>query len=86
MAVVAAAPIARAEDYALILNTAERRVMLELLDAAVRARGLEAALNAGVLAEKIKAAPVVTGRTEGVEPPAPATPGTPADKPAGDSQ
>lgn len=51
---------ASAADYAVILNEEEKKALIALLDAAVRANGLSSAGNAAWLAQKINAAGVVT--------------------------
>jgi len=51
---------AGAVDHALILNDDEKKALVEILDIAVKSRGLEVAPNAVYLLNKLKAAPVVT--------------------------
>lgn len=50
---------AHATDYAVMLNDVERAALIDLIDAAVRAKGLDVAPNALYLANKIKAAGTV---------------------------
>lgn len=47
-------------DHAVILNDQERAVLLEIINEAVKARGLDMAPNAVYLTNKIKSAGVVT--------------------------
>lgn len=63
---------AYAADKAVILNEAEERAILLMIDEAVKAKGLEMAPNAVYLANKIKSAPMVTEQK-------PATPDKPAE-------
>jgi hypothetical protein len=51
-------------EYALMLNDGERAALIELIDAAVKSKGLELAPNAVFLANKIRSAGVVTERKE----------------------
>lgn len=60
---------ASATDYAVMLNDTERAVLIELIDAAVKARGLDVAPNAVYLANKIKSAGVVTDQKQVPEEP-----------------
>lgn len=64
---------ARAADYALILNDAERAALLEIINEAVKARGLDIAANAVILASKVRAAGVATEQKS--EPPKTEPPG-----------
>lgn len=51
-------------DIALILTESEKTALLEALDEATKAKGLAIAGNTLYLANKIKAAPVVTERKD----------------------
>jgi competence protein ComGC len=53
-----------AADYAVMLNDAERAALIDLINEAVKAKGLDAAGSAFYLANKIKSAGVVTERKE----------------------
>ncbi len=64
LAMVLLATQVSAADYAVMLNDAERAALLELLNEAVKAKGLDAAPNAVYLANKIKSAGVVTERKD----------------------
>lgn len=55
---------ANAADYAVVINDAEKKALLELLDAAVRSNGLNVAGAAFHLAQKINTAGVVTDQKE----------------------
>lgn len=55
---------AMAADYAVVLNDGEKAALLEALDEATKAKGLAIAGNTVYLANKIKAAPVVTERKD----------------------
>ena len=58
-------PIAQARaDVAVILTDPERAALLELINEAVKAKGLDAAPNAVYLANKIKTAGTVTERKD----------------------
>lgn len=46
-------------DRSIVLTDMEAQALLELIDAAVKAQGLNAAANAVFLANKIKTAPIV---------------------------
>ncbi len=58
-----ATPVAAA-DYAVVLNDAERAALVELINEAVKAKGLDAAGNAVYLVNKIKSAGTVTEQKE----------------------
>jgi hypothetical protein len=62
---------AHAADYAVVLSDVERAALLDALDVATKAKGLEIAGNTVYLANKIKSAPVVTAQKD-EPPPAPA--------------
>ncbi len=53
-----------AADYAVMLNDIERAALIELINEAVKAKGLDIAANGVYLANKIKAAGVVTERKD----------------------
>jgi hypothetical protein len=73
IAVALSASPARAADYALILSDAERAALIEALDEATKAKGLQIAPNTVYLANKIRSAPLVTERKDD-PPPAPKEP------------
>jgi len=64
---VLAVQTAHAAEWMVIVNDAERAALLEALDEATKAKGLQIAPNTVYLANKIKAAPVITDRKD--EPP-----------------
>lgn len=56
---------AHAEDYALVISDKEKKALLEILDIAAKARGIEIAQNVVYFLNKIQAAPVVTEQKPG---------------------
>lgn len=62
-ALLAVTPV-HAAEYMITLTEAERPALLELLDEAIKAKGLALAPNAVHFAVKIRAAPVVTERKD----------------------
>lgn len=55
---------ARAADYALVINDAEKAALIEALDEATKAKGLAIANKTVFLLNKIQTAPMVTDRKE----------------------
>jgi hypothetical protein len=53
-----------AKDVMIILNETEAQALVQLLDEAVKAKGIVLANNAAVFYEKLKAAPEVKAQTE----------------------
>lgn len=60
---------ARAADYMIVLNDNEKKVLIDILDEATKARGLVIAGSTLHFLNKVQTAPVVTERKE--DPPKP---------------
>ena len=58
--IAASMPAAQAKDVALILNDQEQQMMLQAIDATVRAQGVQAASSMLHLLQKLQTAPAVT--------------------------